>query len=132
MDATFTGQFVYTTTGNTTVTTVASDATSYTASATGFIDVPDTTAADTEYVVPVGSIAKVTGIRIVNNLAQDIGLRFNGAITNAFVIGGLGAVTIMSPAANLVGTDITAVSIVTSDVQAGAGQVEYNIFGDPA
>src|SRR5262245_14443148 len=117
MNSSITGNHTYKTTGDVTVSEAVILTVAYTEVVTGIVGVPDGTAADTEFELPVGSIAKITGLRITNKLATDIHVRYNGASEDAHSVAAGGEVIISNPQVCVDGDDITAVSIVTTAAQ---------------
>lgn len=104
----------------------------FAASNSGYIDVPDTTTSATVYSVPFGTVASPTLVLLYNQTGQDMGVRLNAAMSNEYRLptGGV-ALPIGCPAV-AGGTPLTAVSVVTTGTQTGAGRVFYAVFGDPA
>ena len=94
----------------------------------GNIDIADLTAGSTVIVVPFGTIAKATGGVIRNTNSLDIGIRINGSVANNFQLAP-GGTLLISQLVDAAAGDLTAISIVTTAQQAGAGRVAYWIFG---
>lgn len=103
----------------------------FAASNTGYIDVPDAATSATVYDVPFGAVASPTLVLIYNQTGQSMGIRLNAAVANEYQLPTNGiAVPIGAPALPG-GTPLTALSVVTTATQTGAGRVFYAVFGDP-
>ncbi len=127
--AVFANQLTYAAPGDTEVVEVGSTTAPYTASNVGIIDIPATTAADTEFEIPVGSIAKIKAFKLVNTNDLDMGIRFNGAGADEFQLAPGGMIEMAQPVASDA-NDLTAISVVTTDTQVTAGTFEFHVFGD--
>ena len=101
----------------------------YQAYAEGTIDVPDTTVGSTAYTIPFGSIAKATALEVVNKTGQDMTLKIDGSA--ALIDVPDGGALLIAAAALPAGTALTGASLTTTDVQSGAGQIAFKVFGDP-
>lgn len=101
------------------------------ASSVGFVDIPDATAGDTEIPVPMGSIGTGATLCILkNNSGQDLKVEINGAAAPSHDLPA-GGFTVIAMADLPTARKLTAISVATTGVQAGAGSVEYFLFGDP-
>lgn len=103
----------------------------YQSSVEGAIDVPDTQAAATVYSIPFGSIAVDTrAVLIENQSGQPLKVKINGAATASHTLAPGGIQLVGEPAASGA-TPILSLSLETTAIQAGAGQINYWVFGDP-
>jgi hypothetical protein len=101
----------------------------------GTIDVPDLEAGATTHAIPFGAVAEATAVLVVNQTAnganpgQDINIKVNGGSEDYSLPPG-GAVMI---AGDMIPSDtpIASIDAVTTDAQAGPGEIAYFIFGDP-
>ena len=108
----------------------------YQAQSHGTLDVPDAEASATAHAIPFGSIgADCTCALLVNrtkngaNPGQDLILKVNGSAALQRIPPG-GSILIANPVA-AGGSPVTALSLTTTDIQAGPGEIEYHLFGDP-
>lgn len=98
----------------------------------GDVDVPDATAGDTEIAIPMGSIG--TGATLVvleNDTGQDLKVEIAGAAAPSHDLPDGGFAVILAAAELPAARKLTALSIHTTGVQAGAGKVRFHVFGDP-
>jgi hypothetical protein len=100
----------------------------YQAQVHGSYDIPDTTAAG-DFVMPFGPIAKATALVIENKTGQAVDVSINGGdVAYTGLADGKGLLIALP----MVPVDaITAVTVTTGAVQAGAGSIAYHIWGDP-
>ncbi|MCB9584554.1 MAG: hypothetical protein H6718_04120 [Polyangiaceae bacterium] len=98
----------------------------YQASAATQIDIPDATAAATSFSVSFGSIAAPTMIILSNKGNQDLDVTISGGDTPLLLVAG-GLMILGGPTA----TDVSSVSVATTDIQSGEGKVSAFVFGDP-
>jgi hypothetical protein len=103
----------------------------YQAMTYGELDIPDATAASTEFPVSLAGIGTAaTGIMLKNESGQELDVEFNGGTEKPFSIPDDGLVMLAFPAAPAE-TPITALTVTTSAEQTGEGLVKYWAFGDP-
>ncbi len=111
----------------------------YTAQSHAEIDIPDTTAGDTEYPVDFGSIGtEATFLKIVNNTAngvnpgQDLWLKIQSqnVYSHKHYLPPGGVYVIANPVA-AGAFPLVAASVTTTATQAGPGRVSTHVFGDP-
>jgi hypothetical protein len=106
----------------------------YQAMVAGRQDIPDSTAAETVYALPVGTglqVESASAIILKNTGNQDLGVRFQDAAADEFQLPA-GGVVILGAAALPGANPITKLELVTTEEQSGEGSFEYLIFGDPA
>lgn len=103
--------------------------TEYTASAVGVIDIPDATAAETEFEVPFGSIENALAVVIRNTNNQELGIRIGAAEADEFTIAP-GAFIVLGQPTEPSSVPLTALAVTTTAEQAGAGGFEYIVLGD--
>ena len=108
-------------------------AAAYAAQNVGVIDVPDTQASATVYTVPFGEIkvAATLGI-LVNQTGQSLELKVNGAAAASETIPDGGTYMWGFPGTAPGTIPVLAATLKTTAIQAGAGQIAYFLFGDPA
>lgn len=105
---------------------------SYQAQTHGTIDVPDATASATSYSVPFGGIGvDATGGIIENKTGQPLEVKINGAAAASQTIPDGGVFTWMNPGLTAGSTPILAIALKTTAMQAGAGYINFHLFGDP-
>jgi hypothetical protein len=97
----------------------------------GTIDVADATAAATSLSIPFGSIAVPTLILIGNDTGQELDVKINGAAAASHSIPADGSMVVLAAATAPAETPVTALALITSATQTGAGLISYRIFGDP-
>ena len=104
----------------------------YQALSEGILDVPDAEASGTDHEIPFGSVGTgATALLIKNRTGQPLDLKLNGGSTVAQRIPD-GKAAIVALAGSLgVAPMVTAAKLVTSAIQAGAGYIDYRVFGDP-
>ena len=95
----------------------------------GTIDVPDMEAMSTVHAIPFGSIAKATLAILINRTGQELTLKINSSLGLQNVPTG-GVVVLGHEALGLAG-DLTALSLTTTAAQAGAGYIDFFLYGDP-
>ena|SRR5678816_2698112 len=95
----------------------------------GTIDIADTTAADTEFVVSFGSVAAATMLLIKNTDAQEIYVKLNGSTTKLGLMPG--GVLLIAASALPSANTITSAKVCPKANQSGAGTVSYWLVGDP-
>lgn len=102
----------------------------YNAFSKGEIDVPDATASDTAFAIPFGGVGVgATFLWVKNESGQDMTVKINGSAA-LFDLPDDGEFSISS-AAMAAGTKLTAFSLTTTDVVAGAGKIKFMVGGDP-
>jgi hypothetical protein len=101
----------------------------YAAQSDGTIDIPDTTPSTTAFSLAFGSIATPKMLLIKNDNNQDMGIRLQSAMSDEFQVPANSEVMIAMPTAPL-SNPITAIKVVTTALQTGAGSVSYLLFGD--
>lgn len=94
------------------------------------IDVPDLEASATSHAVPFGSVASASAVLIKNKTGQDLNVKINGAAAASHSIPDEG-VLLLAAETVATATAITSCAVITSAIQAGAGQIECWVFGDP-
>ncbi len=92
-----------------------------------YVDVPDTTAADTVIPLSFGSVESATALKIVNGLGQEVGVKINGGDPTPLPAGGI--LSWASP--TTAETPIASADIVLSVQQDGTERLEYWVLGDP-
>ncbi len=119
--------------GGTSTMTAIAVAAKYQSQSHGTIDVPDTTAADTEYSIPFGSVDEGATLMILENrTGQDVEVKINGqaVVSHHHEIPAGGVLVLGGPLASAESPLLSAV-VKLSATQAGAGLVAYRVFGDP-
>lgn len=101
----------------------------YTSMVEGELDVPDQTAGSTAFTIPVGTIAKITGLYIKNNTTQELSLKINGSAALNNVPAG-GTVEQASPD-DAAASALASASLTTTATVDGAGTIAYKVYGDP-
>ncbi len=103
---------------------------SYTAMNEGILDVPDATAAAVALPVPFGGITVDATCGFIKNLTgQDLEVKLNGDMTATHSIPSGGIMIWANP--TVADTPITSMSLTTTAIQSGEGQIIYRLFGDP-
>lgn len=97
----------------------------YQSQAHGTIDVPDTTVGNTSYDIPMGSLSSAGMALVVNKTGQVLNVTVNES-EGAYVLADGEAQIFVAKGF------IVSMSAALGDVQAGAGIIEYHLFGDPA
>ena len=98
----------------------------------GSIDIPDTQASATVYAVPFGGITvDATCGMIENQASAPLSVKINGAAAASQTIPVGGVFSWGNPVA-AGATPILAISLTTTAIQAGAGHINYHLFGDPS
>ncbi len=119
--------------GGTSTMTAIALAAKYQSQSHGTIDVPDTTAADTEYAIPFGSVDEGATLLILENRSgQDVEVKINdqAVVSHHHDIPAGGVLVLGGP--NVSGTNPLLSAVVRlNSLQAGAGLIAYRIFGDP-
>lgn len=101
----------------------------YTAQVHGSLDIPDATAAG-PFDIPFGSVDKATAVMIKNSTGQALDVSVNaGDLTYTALPDGKSLLIALPCTPG--GSPVTAVTVTTGDVQAGAGTVAYHVWGDP-
>lgn len=95
----------------------------------GQIDVPDAEASATAHAIPFGSIAKATACLVRNKTGQRCTVKINGSAGLNDL--GDGGWLLISQNELPGGGDLTALSLTTTDIQSGAGLIEFWVVGDP-
>lgn len=103
--------------------------TPYNDSAVGFIDVPDTTAMAVVFPISVGGITKIKAYYLSNKTGQALGVRLNGAVADEFNLPDGSALMMFCPTAPAA-NPLASISLVTTALQVGDGQILYRVFGD--
>lgn len=118
----------YTAPGGSTINSAVVVTVPYDGLESAIVDIPDETAAETEYELSFGSVESPTAVFVSNTGNQDLGVRINTAVADEYQIApGTGQLIAMPAAAGA--NPITALSLVTTVEQDGAGSFEYIIFG---
>ncbi len=99
----------------------------YTACNRGIVDIPAGTVSTTVFTIPVGSLAKVTGLRITNRSLQRLTLKINGSNALQGIAAG-GTVFLADPSWSA--TPITAVTLTATATEVAAATIAYASFGD--
>ncbi len=99
----------------------------FTACNRGIVDVPAGTVSTTVFTIPVGSLAKVTGLRISNLTLQGMTLKINGSAALQRIAAG-GTVFLADPSWSA--TPITAVTLTATATETLAASIAYACFGD--
>ncbi len=97
----------------------------YTASAVGFLDIPEATADETAFSIPFGSVGAAKGIIIQNNCVEPLDVTINASL-DTFELAPGATLALFGPEAS----GITSASVVTTGVTAADGSVAYIVMGD--
>lgn len=103
----------------------------YQSQTVGTIDVPDTTASATAYDIPFGGVTDAFLILVVNKTGQDLSVKLNGGSDVVYTIPDKGMYIAQALTDSTATPTVTDLTVTTTDIQDGAGIVEYKIYGDP-
>jgi len=95
----------------------------------GYLDVPDATAASTAFTVPFGSIGTGAKALVVHNtLSNPLDVSINGTLFGQISAGGMIMIGVgdTAPTAN----PVLSMTLTTTVLQSGLGQIAYYVFGD--
>lgn len=115
--------------GGSTITMSAGLLPAFQASSIGQVDVPDAESSSTAHNIPFGTVAKATFCLVHNRTGQRCTVKINGsAALNDLADGGW---LLVEQDALGSGGDLTALSLTTTALQAGAGVIDFWVLGDP-
>lgn len=103
----------------------------FTASQTGYIDIPGATLSAVSFAVPFGSVASPTLVYLKNLSGHDLGVRLNGAVADEYQLPANGQGLPIAAGAAAGANPLTSLSVVTTTAQVTDGQVFFAVFGDP-
>lgn len=101
----------------------------YQASSESTIDIPDATAAATDFDVPFGSVASATAVLLKNQGNQALDVSFGASEDVAFELPPGAMVLYASPTDPT--TPLASITVTTTAEQDGEGKVACMVFGDP-
>ncbi len=119
--------------GGTSTMTAIALAAQYQSQSHGTIDVPDTTAADTEFSIPFGAVDEAATLVVIENrTGQSCEVKINGQnpVNNHHDLAAGGVYVFGAPHAPDA-NPMLSVKLKLNATQAGAGLIAYRIFGDP-
>lgn len=125
MNASISAALRYIAPGNSAATSNLSAAVEYVGSSSGFLDIPEGTAAAASFAVPFGSVAAPKAIALQNNTATAKGVAINGS-EDVWNLGAGDMMVLGGPAA----LGITSISIIETVEAAADGNVSYVVLGD--
>jgi len=94
----------------------------------GTLDVPDLESSATAHAIPFGSIAQAALIVVRNRSGQECIVKVNGSLALYNVPDG--GLVVLGSATLPASTPLASFSLTTTGAQAGAGYIDYWVFGD--